>query len=187
MTEVAADRWRWTVQSYEQAAAAGVFGPEPRVELIAGEVFTVAPMRPGHAAVLRQVHDLLAESLDRTRRVIGSQLPLRLDDNSEPEPDVWVAYGSPVRYRTRHPAAADVALVVEVADTSLLFDRQVKIPKYATAAIPETWLFALPEQAVYRFADPHAGEYQVTEQAGRGSRIRCRALDLEIAVDTILV
>lgn len=189
MSEVAADRWRWSADSYEHAAATGVFGDEPRVELVDGEVFRMAPMLPGHALVLGQIQDRLTERIDRARWIVRAQLPVRLDDDSEPEPDVWVAEGPPARYRLRHPAGRHLALLVEVADTSLAFDRQVKIPRYAMAGVGEVWLVSLPERVVYSFAepDPAAGEYRRMQRAASGALVAAERLGIELAVDDLLV
>jgi Uma2 family endonuclease len=188
VTEAAVDRWRWTVESYEQAAATGVFGPEPRVELIDGEVFEVPPMLPGHAATVGRLVDLLTERLDRTRWTVRSQLPVRLGDRSEPEPDVWVAQGPASRYDDRHPEASDLALVVEVSDTTLAFDRTVKVPSYAAAGVAEACVVSLAENVVHQLADPDpaAAAYRVAEVVQRGSRVTAISLGIDLAVAAIL-
>jgi Uma2 family endonuclease len=188
VTEAAVDRWRWTVDSYEQAAATGVFGPEPRVELIDGEVFEVPPMLPGHAATVGRLVDLLTDRLDRTRWTVRSQLPVRLGDRSEPEPDLWVAQGPASRYDDRHPEASDLALVVEVSDTTLTFDCTVKLPRYAAAGVAEACVVSLPEDAVHAFADPDpsAGAYRVAKMIKRGSRVTARSLGIDLGVTAIL-
>jgi Uma2 family endonuclease len=180
MAEVAVDRWRWTVEGYETAAAAGVFGPEARVELIDGEVYQVAAMLPGHASTVGRISDLLSARIERSRWVVRTQLPVHLYDDSEPEPDVWVARGPADRYDHRHPGAADLVLVVEVSDTTLAFDRDVKIPRYARAGVPEAWLVSLPERAVHRYADPLDGAYRSVEILDHG-RLRVAGTEVEVA------
>jgi Uma2 family endonuclease len=189
MTEVAVDRWRWSVDSYDQAVAAGVFGPEPRVELLDGEVFEVPPMLPGHAATITRLINLLTDQLDRAEWNVRSQLPVRLDDSSEPEPDVCVVRGPASRYDNRHPEASDLALVIEVSDTTLGFDRRVKLPRYGASAVPEVWIVSLPEHAIHRFTDPRpAGRtYGANEVFEPGSRVRATAVPLEVPVDSILL
>jgi Uma2 family endonuclease len=188
VTEAAVDRWRWTVESYEQAAATGVFGPEPRVELIDGEVFEVPSMLPEHAATVGRLVDLLTERLDRRRWTVRSQLPVRLGDRSEPEPDVWVAQGPASRYDDRHPEASDLALVVEVSDTTLAFDRTIKVPRYAAAGVAEAWVVSLAENVVHQLADPDpaAAAYRVAEVVQRGSRVTGISLGIDLAVAAIL-
>jgi Uma2 family endonuclease len=188
VTEAAVDRWRWTVDSYEQAAATGVFGPEPRVELIDGEVFEVPPMLPGHAATVGRLVDLLTQALDRRQWTVRSQLPVRLGDRSEPEPDVWVAQGPASRYDDRHPEAFDLALVVEVSDTTLAFDRRIKLPRYAGSGVVEAWIVSLPEDVLHRFASPNpsTGVYRVTEIIKRGLGVTASSLGIDLAVAAIL-
>jgi Uma2 family endonuclease len=163
VTDVAVDRWQWTVVGYEAAAAAGVFGPEPRVELLDGEVYKVSPTSPGHSYAVRQLRRLLEASLDSDLWVLGSQDPIRLDDRSEPEPDVWIARGPNERYSEAHPTAADLILAVEVSNTTLAFDRDIKIPLYAAAGVPEACIVSLPERVAYHYAQPGAGGYRSLE------------------------
>jgi Uma2 family endonuclease len=158
------------------------------VELIDGEVFEVPPMLPGHAATVGLLCDLLGERLDRSQWIVRSQLPVRLDDTSEPEPDVWVAQGPATRYRNRHPNAHDLALVIEVSDTTLAFDRTTKLRRYAKAAVAEAWIDSRPERVVHRFAEPDAteGAYRVSEVVEAGGQGSARAIGLDLAVDEIL-
>lgn len=188
MTEAVVDRWHWTVERYETAIAAGVFGPEPHVELIDGEVFEVPPMLPGHAATIVRLVRLIGDQLDRAEGSIRSQLPVRLDDDSEPEPDVCVARGPDSRYDARHPEGEDLLLVVEVSDTTLAFDRTVKLSRYARSAIAEAWIVSLPERVIHRFTDPRpaAGVYDTAAVFGPGARIAAARLVLDLPVDAVL-
>lgn len=155
MSAVAETRWRWTVDAYELAGAAGVFDPDVRVELLEGEVVTVSPMLPGHANGVRGLCEA-AYDLDRSRWTVGSQLPVQIPPDSEPEPDLWIAIGPRATYDGRHPRPSDLVLVVEVSDSSLSIDRNVKVPLYASAGVPEVWLVSLSEATltVYRQPDP---------------------------------
>ena len=184
MTELAVDRWLWTADSYEAAAAAGIFGPEPRLELLDGEVYHVAAMRPPHAVTIGKLLDLFSAGLDRDRWIVRSQLPVRLDDRTEPEPDLWIAQGPADRYEEHHPGPADLALVVEVADTTLAFDRHRKIPRYAEAGIPEAWLISLPERTVHHYAEPRPDGYRALTTFDVGAVVE--VLGVEIAVADIL-
>ncbi len=133
-------RHRFTRAQYEQMVEAGVFTPEDRLELLDGEIIDMAPQKSRHATAVT----LLAEQL---RSVMGSgytirvQLPLALDERSEPEPDIAVVPGSPRDYRDAHPSRA--VLIVEVADASLAYDRIRKLAAYARAGIPEYWILDL--------------------------------------------
>ena len=160
-------RWGWTVSRYEKAAELGLFGPEPKVELIEGEVFDVAAMLPPHASATRRIRSRLAR-LDNGWTV-GGQDPVRLGDISEPEPDVWVAKGGEDQYRKRHPTQADLALAVEVADSTLRFDRDIKIPMYAAHGVPEVWLVSIPDRTVTCYTEPAGRTYQAQATISEGS------------------
>jgi Uma2 family endonuclease len=190
MTDLATvpERWTWTVQSYEQAAEAGVFGPEPKVELLDGEVYRVVSMSPGHATARRRLGRLLARALDPHDWTVGGQDPVVVGTRSEPEPDVWVAAGPEDRYAGRHPRESDMSLVVEVANTSLMIDRNVKVPIYARGRVPEVWIVSLPERVAYVFTAPdsRAGHYERVRVIDEGGRLTAEQLGVEIALKDIL-
>jgi Uma2 family endonuclease len=161
-------RWSWTAEAYETAAVSGVFGPDPRVELVDGEVYQLAPMLPLHASAVRELRHRFT-ALDEGSFTVDSQTPIRLDERSEPEPDVWVARGPRAGYRDRHPDPADLVLVVEVSGSSLAYDREVKVPAYASAGVVEVWVVSLPERIVYRHVEPSNGRYSLTTAVSDGS------------------
>ena len=142
---------RWTRQEYERMVKAGVFPPGERAELIDGEVLKMTPQGSAHATAVRLTEDLL-------RTVFGPghdvrvQMPLALDPSSEPEPDVAVVLGSPRDYRDAHPTSA--LLVVEVADTTLPYDREQKGSLYARAGVAEYWIVNLLDRGVEVHRDP---------------------------------
>lgn len=135
------ERLRWTVERFEAADEAGLFGYDARVELLDGEVYELVTMNPPHADVQRAVEDLLRASTDPAAFTVGSQSPVILGDRDEPQPDGWVARG-PRRptYSARHPLPPDLLLVVEVSDSTLEDDRRLKVPRYAVAGLPLVWL-----------------------------------------------
>jgi len=188
VTDTAVRRWTWTADLYEQAAEHGLFGREARVELIDGEIYEVSPMGLEHAATIARLLDLLYDNVDRRRWVIGSQLPVRIEDRSEPEPDLWVATAPRKRYDDHHPGPDELALVVEVSDSSLNFDRDVKLPRYAVTRVPEVWIVSLAARVIHFFAAPDkvCGSYRHVATLGRGERVRSDVLGIELAVDDIL-
>lgn len=131
---------RFSRAQYEQMVEAGVFGPEDRLELLDGEIIDMAPQQSRHATAVRLLEEglrgLFAQGYD-----IRSQLPLNLDERSVPEPDIAVVAGSPRDYRDAHPATA--VLIVEVADSTLAYDRIRKLAAYARAGIGEYWILDL--------------------------------------------
>jgi len=142
---------RWTRQEYERMVEAGVFPPGERMELVDGEVLKMTPQGSVHATAL-----LLAEEALRTAFGAGAhvrvQLPLGLDPTSEPEPDVTVVVGSLRDYRDAHPTSA--LLAVEVADTTLLYDREQKGSLYARAGVADYWIVNLLDRCVEVYRDP---------------------------------
>lgn len=152
-----AETYRWSREVYDRAVEAGVFGPEDRVELIEGELLTMAPQGSRHAAVATRVGALLARVFG-DRGHVRTQMPLAADDDSEPEPDLAVVPGDALDYLDAHPAAA--LLVVEVADDSLRRDRSVKKRLYARCGIPEYWIVSLPDACLEVYRRPVGDAYR---------------------------
>jgi Uma2 family endonuclease len=163
---------------------AGILSESDHVELIEGEVIEVSPIGSRHAACVDRLNRLFNKLEDVIVRV---QSPIRLDDFSEPQPDITLLRLRPDFYAQRHPAPSDVLLVVEVADSSAEFDRAVKLPLYAEALIPEFWLVNLPEEKVEVFLQASNNTYQESREFGRGELVTSRILPgLSLSVDSIL-
>jgi Uma2 family endonuclease len=150
---------RWTVAEYFRAAEAGVFDPEERLELIEGEIFRMSPQDSPHTTALDLTEDVLRE-IFRSGYRVRTQKPLAIAADSVPEPDIAVVRGSVRDYAKAHPTTA--VLVVEVADSTVWYDRNRKAPLYARAGIPEYWILNLRERAleVHRNPDQLSGKYQ---------------------------
>ncbi|MGM0576181.1 MAG: Uma2 family endonuclease [Myxococcota bacterium] len=163
-----------SVDEYHRMVEAGVLSPDERVELIEGELFEMSPHGPPHASILA----LLNQSLVRQTPegwTVRPQLPLTVDDHSEPEPDLAVVADDAADWREVHPATA--ALVVEVADSSLALDRD-KARLYARAGVGEYWLVDVAGRAVevYRDPDPKAERYRTMETLSPGDTLQPRGL-----------
>lgn len=156
---------RLTIDAYYRMGQAGVFAPDARVELIEGEVVNMPPIGSAHAGTVNTLNWLLTSALGE-RTVVAVQNPVRLGDDSELEPDVAVLRPRPDRYRDSHPSPADVLLIVEIADTSLQFDRSTKIPLYARHGIPEAWLVDLVNRLVSIYREPKDGIYRNVQTTG---------------------
>jgi Uma2 family endonuclease len=139
---IAGRRHRLTVEDFHRMGRAGLFVPEARMELIEGEIIDRAPIGSAHASRGRRLADLLTTQL-HGKAVIAVQDPVRLDDRSEPQPDVAVLRYCEDFYAAAHSCPGDILLIIEVADTTARFDREVKIPLYARHCIPEVWLLDL--------------------------------------------
>ena len=175
------------VGEYYAMAAAGILRPDERLELLRGRIFVMSPIGSRHAASVNGTSLLLREKLGR-RGLVSAQNPVRLDDGSEPEPDVAVVSWRDDFYAYAHPTPSDVLLIVEVGDTSADFDREEKLPLYAGAGVREVWLANLPSQAVEVYTDPLHGEYSARRVFGAGDVLTPTAFsDVRIPVSQILL
>jgi Uma2 family endonuclease len=149
---------RFSVQEYYRMAETGVLHPDARVELLDGQITDMSPIGPFHGGVTNFLNQVFA-ACAKKRWVISVQNPVRLDDHSEPEPDLMLLKPSADFYRNRHPQPEDVFLLVEIADTSLARDQEEKLPAYARAGIPEVWIVDLNEQTIEVYRQPHFTGY----------------------------
>jgi Uma2 family endonuclease len=146
---------RLTVEEYHRMIEAGILDEDERLELLEGVIVAMSPQKDRHAWPVELLTRLLVEALGDAYRV-RAQLPLSLDANNEPEPDLAVVRAGR-RVKGRHPATA--ALVIEVADDSLRRDRGVKAALYARHRIPEYWIVDLQGEIVEVLSRPRAGSY----------------------------
>ena len=177
---------RFTVAEYYRMAEAGILKADERVELIEGEIIVMPPIGPEHSGsvdISTEVFPILAQG----RFSVRIQNPLHLDDGSEPQPDVALVRPRADRYTRSHPTSADVLLVIEVADSSLEYDRNVKAHLYGRNNIVETWIKNLPEDCIERFTEPGPEGYAQHTIHRRGETLTPVSLpDLELAVDDLL-
>lgn len=162
-------RGPFTVDSFQRLADVGVLRHDDRVELIDGQVVAMTPIGDRHASCVRRLNRLLARALLDVA-VIDVQNPIVLGGHDAPQPDVCLLRLRADAY-PRHPRAADTLLVVEVADASVAYDRDVKIPLYARAGVPEAWLVDLAAAEIALYRDPAGGEYGTVRRATRGDTL----------------
>lgn len=164
------------VFEYYRMAEAGILHEDDRVELIEGEIVEMTPIGPRHANCVDRLTRLIVEFAGR-RYVVRVQGPIRLDDGSEPQPDLTLlrrpAEGS---YASDHPTPQDVLLVVEVADASLEYDREVKLPLYARAGIPEAWLMDLRNGVVEVHSEATPEGYRTIEKVRRAETVSSKTV-----------
>ena len=156
---IAARRRPFTVGEYYRMAEADILTEEDRVELIAGQIVAMSPIGSRHAACVKRLNVLIGKIVGDSM-LIGVQDPIRLDAYSAPEPDLVLLRPRADFYAAAHPSAADVLLAIEVADTSIDYDREVKLPLYAQAGLAEVWLIDLQKGRIEVFARPRSGAYQ---------------------------
>lgn len=143
-------RRRWKRVEYDRLVALGVFEREP-IELVGGELLVAEPQSAYHASAIRTVDHVLRAVLPEGW-LVSAQLPVSLDDESEPEPDVFVVPGRLSDYRHAHPTRP--VLAIEVAESSLAFDRRAKGSLYARAGIPDYWIVNLVDRVLEVYRDP---------------------------------
>jgi Uma2 family endonuclease len=150
---------------------AGLFREE-RVELLDGEIIAMSPQNNPHASTVARITNLLIPSIGR-KFSVRVQLPIHLDEWSEPEPDFAVCVHDPDDYASGHPEPAAILLLIEVADASLAFDRKRKRAAYARAGIPDYWIVNLPDRCVEASSrpDPAAKRYRVARRARAGDHL----------------
>jgi len=166
-----AQRRLFTVSEYHGLAEAGVLAPDERSELIEGEVFRMSPVGSRHAAHVRRLTRLLVQAFEGVKVMFAVQDPIRLSELSEPQPDLAVLKWREDDYADAHPTPSDVLLVVEVSDSTLRFDRQVKLPLYARHRIPELWIVDLQNQVIDRFTEPTGGVFAKHEELRHGDAL----------------
>ena len=179
---------KFTAEEYLCMVEADLFAPKERVELIDGEVLLMPPMSPEHfSGIMRhnRVFGRLAAVADRFSLLV--QAPLWLDEYTVPEPDLALLKFRADDYWLRRPGPADTLLVIEVAKSSLAYDREVKAHIYGRACVPETWVLNLPEDCIERFTAPGPQGYARHEILRRGDKVSPVSLpDMELAVDELL-
>jgi Uma2 family endonuclease len=181
---------RWARAEYEQLVGLGVFQGEP-VELIGGQLVVAEPQGAYHSSRLGAVGDALRAALP-PGWIVRVQMPLALDDESEPEPDLALVPGTWRDYEQRHPAQP--ALVVEVSESSLDFDRRDKASLYARAGVPDYWIVNLVDRTLEVYRDPapdpaapSGWRYRSGEQLAVGASVSLLALPaVTVAVRDLL-
>lgn len=163
-------------------AQAGILHEDDRVELIDGEIVEMSPIGSRHAANVNLLNTLFPQQVGATA-IVSIQNPIRLGENCEPQPDLTLLRPRTDFYAAAHPGPEDILLAVEVADSSLDYDRGVKVPLYARFGIAETWLVDLTTETVEVYRQPSQEGYRQPSSLGRGDRISPAALpDLELEV-----
>ncbi len=151
-------RHRITADEYHRMAEVGLLAPDARVELIEGEIIDMAPIGKDHMSVVDQLNRLFIRAVgdDAIVRIQGS---VRLSRMSEPEPDLVLLKPRADFYRSEFASAADTLLVIEVSESSLRYDRDVKVPFYARHGVPEVWIVDLPNNQLLVYGSPSDGAY----------------------------
>ncbi len=179
-------RRRFTVEEFYRMLDAGIFTEDDRVELVEGDIIAMMPIGARHAACVKRLNRLLGRVLGE-QVIISVQDPLRLDEKNEVLPDVTVLRFRPDFYANAHPGPEDVSLVVEVAETSQAYDREVKVPLYARHGIPEYWLINLQDNVVEVYRKPSPYGYKEVHYLRSEDTLHPRAFaDIAIPINELL-
>lgn len=168
-------RHRLTSTDYHRMADAGILPPDARVELIEGEIIDMPPIGSRHAATVERLAAALRRAVG-DRAMVRTQQPVALDEHSEPGPDSSVVIPRDDYYERSHPQPSDVLLLVEVADTTHAYDRNVKVPLYARHAVPEVWLVDLEQRRIERYRAPSGGKFTEFSAVSSGESLELAAL-----------
>jgi Uma2 family endonuclease len=155
-----AHKFLLTTQQYHLMHETGVFQESDRLELINGEITEMSPIGRKHAVCVTRLQELfIIRLLGKVQ--IWSQNPILLDNGSEPQPDLAILKRREDFYADGLPTPEDILLIVEVADSSIDYDRDVKAPLYAAAGIPEMWLFDVNKKAIEGYSQPSTNGYKL--------------------------
>jgi Uma2 family endonuclease len=176
----------FNVDDYHRMAEAGILLEDDRVELIEGELIEMAAIGNRHNAAVDRLTELFVERLQR-RAIVRVQGSVRLNERNEPQPDLVILRRRDDFYENAPAGPGDTLLVVEVADSSLDFDREIKAPLYARNGVHEFWLVDLEARMVTAFREPTASGYQSAVAARPGESVAPSALpDVSIAVEEVM-
>lgn len=169
-----ATKMLFTVEDYYKIAEAGVLSERPRTELVEGEILEMSGMGVAHAMAIARSSRLFFRVYEGKAEV-RVRLPLPLSRFSEFEPDLCLVRSERPAMETRHPQPSEVFLVMEIADSSLRYDRDMKLPIYATAGVTEVWISDLPNRKLHLFREPYGRIYK--------SALQLNATDSVSAID----
>jgi len=175
-----------TVKEYHQMAEVGILGADDRVELLNGQLINMSPSGSKHAACVEKITEMLRHLL-KGQAMVRSQNPIELDLYSEPEPDVAIVRMKENYYADRHPVSQEIFFLIEVSDSSLEKDRQVKLEIYAQAKIPEYWIVNLAKQEVEVYTKPVEGRYHIRQIYTLGDDIPVTFFNNQLSVRSLIV
>jgi len=179
-------RKKFTVGQYHQMIESGILTDRDRVELLQGEIIEMSPIGMQHAACVDRLNELLVRELVG-RAIVRVQNPIQLSTRSEPQPDFAILQRRPDFYANGHPQPSDVFALIEVSDTTVEFDRTVKVPIYAKDNIAEVWIVDLNAEAVQIYREPSETGYQQLQTCRRGQAIAFQSFtDIQFTVDQLL-
>jgi Uma2 family endonuclease len=159
---------KFSLEDYHQMINLGILKEDQLIELIKGEIVEMSPVGLKHASCVKKLNYLFYEHLGN-QAIIGVQDPIKLNDNSEPQPDLVLLKPREDFYATQHPQPEDILLLIEVADSSIEYDRNIKLPLYAENKIREVWLIDVNQKYVEVYQKPYQNYYQNMQKLSHNS------------------
>lgn len=185
ITEPPLTRFKLSVEQYHRMVELGILREDERVELIDGELIRMAAIGSLHGGLVSRLTRLLVQRAGG-RAVVSPQNFVILSDVTEPRPDLALLRWRADDYMARTPTAADILLVVEVADSTLRYDRDFKLRFYARSAVPEVWIVDARARRILRYQEPDSDGYRVAQALEGGAAAQCAALpELRVSVDEL--
>jgi Uma2 family endonuclease len=179
-------RKKFTVGQYHQMIESGILTERDRVELLQGEIIEMSPVGRQHAACVDRLNELFVLGLV-SKAIVRVQSPIRLSNNSEPQPDLAILRRRSDFYADGHPQPDDVFALVEVSDTTVEFDRAVKVPLYAKEGIAEVWIVDLNANLIEVYREPTSSSYQQIQAFAQSQSLTFQAFtEVSFPVDRIL-
>lgn len=175
-----------SLDDYHKMIEAGILTEEDKVELIEGDIIHMSPKGSKHASCIRKILTWLPEKI-ATSAQLQIQDSIQIPDVSEPEPDLALAIPRADYYVHTHPLPEEILLVIEVADSSLSIDREIKLPLYAAAGIPEYWIINLRDRQIEVHRKPSGKHYLKSQILNPGEQLLIPSLGIETAVADWLV
>ncbi len=175
-------RHRWTVAEYHRMGEVGLLNEDSRVELIDGEIIEMAPIGSFHGGNVNRFIRLFSKVVG-DKAIVAAQNPVVLSGYAEPQPDLAILRWRADDYEQSNPHPEDVLLLIEVSDSTLRYDRDVKIPLYANHGIPEVWLLDIQQKQLEIYREPINGVYQQRDcrRAGKIAPIQCPDAVIDLA------
>ncbi|MCW9679572.1 Uma2 family endonuclease [Dolichospermum planctonicum UHCC 0167] len=178
--------FRFNISQYHQMSEAGILSENDKVELINGEIIEMSPIGRRHTACVNRLNSVFSQLLGK-KVIVAVQNPILLNNLSEPEPDIALLKPRTDFYESGHPQPQDIFLLIEVADSSIEYDRDVKIPLYASSGITEVWLVDIYQQVIIVYRYPSENGYRDIQTLSRGEKLSISAFpENNLFVDDIL-
>lgn len=177
---------RFRVEDFRKMTEAGILPEESGWEVIDGYLVDKMTIGSRHASIVNRLNNLLSVLVAKWA-IVSVQNPVQIDDYNEPEPDIALLHPRSDFYSKRLPTPADVFVLVEVADSTIAYDRDVKIALYAEAGIVEVWLVNLKEESIEQYSSPQNGRFGSVETFRKGQSVQSISLkELSLNVDDVL-